>query len=343
MARFFQIAWAARGWRAWLLSPLNVLYRALLALRDGAYRTRLLKSQRFDVPVVVVGNVVVGGGGKTPLVIALARHLSAQGLQVGVVSRGYGRSSNQTLEVRHAMAVHQTGDEPALVKQAVDIPVFVAHCRGDAVGMLLATYPKTHVVIADDGLQHLALERDIEIVVFDDRGIGNGWLLPAGPLREPWPRRAGLSRQLVLHTGVAPAFSGFTSTRKLADYAVAADGRRVRLLALPDAPVVALAAIASPEPFFSMLRSRGLKLADTLALPDHDDFESIDLQRFAGSTVLCTEKDAVKLFSKPGLASLYVLAVPLIFEPEPAFFTAFDSLLSPFRSPLPSAHGHQTS
>jgi tetraacyldisaccharide 4'-kinase len=320
-----------------------LVYRSVFALRAEAYRCHFLKSQRFAVPVIVVGNVVVGGGGKTPLVIELVRHLTAQGRQVGVVSRGYGRLSTQTVEVRAEMLAAQTGDEPALIKRATNVPVFVSRRRSDAVRLLLDTYPQIEVVLADDGLQHLALERDIEIVAVDDRGVGNGWMLPAGPLREPWPRRSGSVRQLILHTGQVPAFAGFTSTRRLADQAVAADGRRVQLADLRGNPVVALAAIASPESFFTMLRARGLTLAACIALPDHHNFESIDLQNHMASTLLCTEKDAVKIFANSALTHLNMLAVPLVFEPEPAFFVAFDELLSRFLSPLPSNHGNQTS
>ena len=340
---FFKTCWTTRSWKARLLWPLSQFYLLLIAFRARAYCVNLFKSQRFPVPVVVVGNVVVGGAGKTPLVIALVRHLCTQGLQVGVVSRGFGRSTRQTLEVVPAMTAKQSGDEPALIKRATDAPIFVARHRSDAIRMLLQNYPATDVVITDDGLQHLALQRDIEVVVFDDRGIGNGWMLPAGPLREPWPRPAGRAKQMLLHTGLAPAFAGFTSSRRLGSHAVAADGRRVLLDDLRGMPLTALAAIASPEAFFSMLRSRGLRLANTVVLPDHDDFEFFDLRQHAGSTVVCTEKDAVKLFAKAAPANLNLLAVPLIFEPEPAFFMAFDSLLTGFLSPLPSDHGHQTS
>ena len=343
MHHFFHTCWATRTWEARLLWPLAQVYRLLLALRSYAYRGRLFKSQHFAVPVVVVGNVVAGGAGKTPLVIALVRRLQAQGLKVGVVSRGYGRRSDQTLEVLHAMTALEAGDEPALIKRATAVPVFVARRRGDAIRSLLDCYPGTDVVITDDGLQHLAMHRDIEIVVFDDRGVGNGWLLPAGPLREPWPRRTTHHKQLLLHTGCVPAFAGFTSTRRLGDRAVAADGRQVLLDDMRGTPVTALAAIANPEPFFSMLRSRGLTLSNTVALPDHHDLESVDLQSQGCSTVLCTEKDAIKLFARATPSTVTLLAVPLIFEPEPAFFTAFDQLLAALRSPLPSAHGHQTS
>ena len=133
----------------------------------------------------------------------------------------------------------------------------------------------------------------------------------------------------MLHTGQKPAFEGFTSRRQLADHAVAADGSQTPLAALQNRRLVALAGIAAPEAFFAMLRARGLTLEKTIALPDHHDFAESDLRAFAGDTVLCTEKDAIKLFTLPGLTTLQVLAVPLVFSPEPAFFTALDALLGP--------------
>ena len=208
---------------------------------------------------------------------------------------------------------------------------------------MLVAYPETSVVICDDGLQHYALQRDIEIAAFDDRGIGNGWLLPAGPLREAWPDRLHQGVDFVVHTGPVPAFAGFLSSRRLADYAVAANGDRVALASLQDAPVSALAAIAQPEAFFSMLRQRRIVLQKTIALPDHDDFNDFDFSSLAGQTVLCTEKDAVKLFSRPESATVNLLAVPLEFSLEPAFIAAFDARLAQVLSQLPSRHGHQTS
>ncbi len=334
--------WLTRGWLARLLWPLAQLHGQAVRLRRALYRSGILESCRFGVPVIVVGNVVAGGAGKTPLVMALVRHLQAQGLQVGVVSRGYGRSSHESLEVSVGTPVAQSGDEPALIKRATNAPLFVAQKRAGAVRRLLAAYPSTAVVVCDDGLQHYALQRDIEIAVFDDRGVGNGWLLPAGPLREPWPERRQQGLDLVLHTGLKPAFEGFTSGRQLADHAIAADGSQIALTALQGRTLVALAGIANPEAFFAMLRARGLVLEQTLSLPDHHDFGAGDLATCAGKTVLCTEKDAVKLFGKPGLASLQLLAVPLVFSPEPAFFAAFDALLAPLLSQLPSGHGYQT-
>lgn len=318
-------------------------YGALVRIRRILYRLGVLKSERFPVAVVVVGNVVAGGAGKTPLVIALIRHLQAQDFRVGVVSRGYGRSGTETLEVAAQVPVASSGDEPALVKRATDAPVFVAPKRADALRALLIAYPETRVVVCDDGLQHYGLQRDIEIAVFDDRGIGNGWLLPAGPLREPWPERAGHGIDLLLHTGQKPAFAGFSSSRRLADHAVAATGRKTGLIELQNRPVVALAAIADPEAFFQMLRQRGITLKKTMAFPDHHDFHDLDLASLAGQTVLCTEKDAVKLFSKPSVEVVNLLAVPLEFAPERAFLAAFDLRLARLFSQLPSRHGHETS
>jgi tetraacyldisaccharide 4'-kinase len=340
---WLQKAWLSRGWLAWLLGPISWIYGLLVSGRRQLYSLGVFKSERFPVAVVVVGNVVAGGAGKTPLVIALARHLQAQGRRVGVVSRGYGRSGDDTLEVGINTPVDMSGDEPALIKRALAAPVFVATRRADAVRALLAAYPDTSVVLCDDGLQHYGLARDIEIAAFDDRGIGNGWLLPAGPLREPWPERLGHGVDFVVHTGQNPAFAGFSSSRRLADHAVDAHGGRPALSALQDSPVTALAAIAEPEAFFTMLRQRGLTLHRTLALPDHDDFKNLDFAGLAGQTVLCTEKDAVKLFSRPDSVNTKLLAVPLEFTPEPAFFAAFDVRLGSITSQLPSRHGHQTS
>ena len=338
--------WLSRGWLARLLWPVAQVHGLAVRFRLALYRSGFLKSERFGVPVIVVGNVVAGGAGKTPLVMALVKHLQAQGFAPGVISRGYGRSGQESLEVRPDTPVVASGDEPALIQRATGAPVFVANKRTEALRALLTAYPATDVVVCDDGLQHYALQRDIEIAVFDDRGVGNGWLQPAGPLREPWPERRRHGLDLLLHTGQKPAFEGFTSSRQLVDHAIAADGSQIALAALRDRPLVALAGIANPEAFFVMLRARGLTLQKTIALPDHHDFKSFDLTAYTGQSVLCTEKDAVKLFGMPRPGGLQLLAVPLAFSPEPAFFAALDTLLahrlSARISPLLSHHGHQT-
>ena len=345
MAHWLQRAWLRRGAPACLLWPAAQIYALLSALRRFLYRSGFFRCVRVRVPVLVVGNVVAGGAGKTPTVIALVQHLQARGISAGVISRGYGRTGHACQQVLPGTPIEQSGDEPALIKRATGAPVFVAPRRADAARALLAVHPAVQVIVSDDGLQHYALHRDMEIAVFDERGAGNGWQLPAGPLREPWPQRlqrsgraGGRGIDMVLHTGEHAVFEGFTSTRRLADNARRADGSRVALASLADQRLLALAGIAKPEAFFAMLRARGLALTETRALPDHYTFDSYPRKADKGYTVICTEKDAVKLFSRqPG-----VLAVPLEFSPEPAFFSALDELLMPLLSPLPWSHGHQT-
>jgi tetraacyldisaccharide 4'-kinase len=275
----------------------------------------------------VVGNVVAGGAGKTPTVIALVQHLQARGLAVGVVSRGYGRRPPQGdddagLAVEPDSDPRAAGDEPLLIRRKTGAPVFVGRHRAQVARRLLALHPAVQVLVCDDGLQHLALARDIEVCVFDDRGIGNGWLLPAGPLREPWPR----ATDLVLHTGQAPAFdTGYRGERRLADIAVGADGRVVPLQSLAEQQVMlaAVAGIARPQVFFDMLRARGLVLAETHALADHADFGT-GLPRIDPTLpLLCTEKDAAKLWqSRPD-----ALAVPLLFNLPTDFTDYLDRLV----------------
>ena len=332
-----QQAWRTRGLLACALWPVAQLYGALIRVRAWLYQRGVFTTQQINVPTIVVGNVVAGGGGKTPLVIALAAHFSSQGIAVGVVSRGYGRIRTDCQEVQVDTPIYESGDEPALIKRAQAAPVFVAKNRVEAARALLAAYPQTRLLICDDGLQHLRLARAVNIVVFDDSGLGNGWLLPAGPLRQHWPMVGQNSALLVLHTGSKPAFAGFSSHRALAGEAVAADGARVPLASLKppagaEAVLIALAGIAHPDAFFDMLRLRDLPLRRTVAFADHADFSQLDLATLkqpgeALITVLCTEKDAVKLFALPQNPAVRVLAVPLVFTPEAGFFTALESAL----------------
>lgn len=349
MKKILQHAWSRRGWLACLLWPVSQLYGLIIKVRELLYKIGFLKSTRVPVPVLVVGNVVAGGGGKTPLVLALVKHFQSQGLVVGVISRGYGRSGLQCQEVFQGSPAHELGDEPVLIKRSTNAPVFVASKRLQAVHALLAAYPDTQLLVCDDGLQHYSLVRDIEVVVFDDRGLGNGWLLPAGPLRETWSKTPSYGRDLVLHTGQIPAFSGFTSARQLAPYALAPDGRKVLLSSLEGKSLVAVAAIANPDAFFDMLEAFGLNISQKIILPDHYDFLNYVFPVKNDATVLCTEKDAVKLFGQPQMSSssIDLLSVPLLFAPEPAFLATLDARLAPLLtkallSQLPSSHGYQT-
>ncbi len=322
-----QRAWLRRGAAAWLLYPLSLLYGALAALDRGLYASGLKRRERLDVPVIVVGNVVAGGAGKTPVVLAVLAHLAARGIAAGVVSRGYGRTASECMEVLPEGAPEKTGDEPLLLRLRGSAPVFVAPRRADAGRALLHAYPATRVLVSDDGLQHHALARDIEVCVFDARGLGNGWLLPAGPLREPWPRHV----DLVLQHGDPPGVDGHRIERSLGTRACRADGSTIALADLQRTAVHALAGIAQPEAFFAMLRAAGLTLAATHALPDHHDFASL-AGIPADATLLCTEKDAVKLWRiRPD-----AWAVPLEVRLPSAFWQEFDRLLD---ARLSSPHG----
>ena len=337
-------AWERRGPLAVLLLPVSWVYGLVVALRRGLYRSAILKAAQLPCTVLVVGNAVVGGAGKTPTTIGIVRHLRARGLQVGVVSRGYGGSARNPCAVTPATAVQVAGDEPLLIARATGVPVFVSTRRHLAASALLAAHPQTQVIVCDDGLQHYPLYRDMEVCVFDARGAGNGWLLPSGPLREPWPRRAlacvGQSdaRLLVLHTGATAAFAGFRAQRSLAPHALTQDGRALPLSGL-QGPLLALAGIAQPAAFFASLRDAGLALARTVALPDHFDFSRLDTGTLKGYQVLCTEKDAVKLWQYWPEA----LAVPLVQNLEPAFLQALDAMVDGIvAAKLSSGHGHQT-
>ena len=328
--------WLGHGPFARMLWPLSMLYRLLLGLHGALYALGLRRTDRVPALVVVVGNVVAGGAGKTPLTIALAHHLRQRGLAVGVVSRGYGRRSQQTCAVLPDSTADEVGDEPLLIQRATGVPVWVGRQRAAAARALLQAHPQVRVILCDDGLQHRALARDIEICILDERGIGNGWLLPAGPLREPWPRRVDLLLGCDAPAGMTP----WSARRLLADTAHDAQGRQVSLSTLAAAPVDALAGIARPERFFGMLRERGLQVQDTLALPDHADFSQWPA-RHTGRPLLCTEKDAVKLWPKQPDA----LAVGMALLPEAGFFQAFDALLEQHGQrlwPVSSPHGQQT-
>jgi tetraacyldisaccharide 4'-kinase len=362
-------AWQRRGPLAALLWPVSRVYAALLGLRRLAYRVGLARSERLPVPVLVVGNVVVGGAGKTPTVIALLRHLRTRGWTPGVISRGYGRQGDSCLEVTAASSSSEAGDEPLLIARASGAPMVVGRRRAEAGRLLLTRHPEVDIVVCDDGMQHWALARDLTVVVFDERGSGNGWLLPAGMLREPWPALPwgggdSLDELLVLRTarkGMAlpplrPAMAGgaiHMARRELSSHAIAADGSQQVLsqFARQTGGLAALAGIAQPQRFFEMLAARGLSLQQALELPDHADGPTMLAAMLAaaqaaqrpGLVWLCTEKDAVKLWpllqSHPGIE---LWAVPLEQTPEPSFWDELDQALKRLRERLSSRHGRQT-
>lgn len=344
-----QAAWLQlaqrRGPLNLLLWPVSLLYRGLMAFRRGLYACGLRKVHQLDVPVVVVGNVVVGGAGKTPCTIALVNHLRAQGWHPGVVSRGHGRDATGVTHVNATTSASDAGDEPLLIHQRTGVPVYVAARRVEAARALRAAHPEVDILVCDDGLQHLALARQLAIVVFDDRGVGNGWLLPAGLLREPWPPTRGtrFKPDLLLQqvrtdaatpTAVrAPDMPVFRAVRQLATHAVGPQGQRIELSRLKDQALTAVAGIARPEVFFDMLENRGLGPLSQVPLPDHADPAAYaEVLRGAPQTLVCTEKDATKLFAQlPADGSVQAWAVPLELTPDPAFLDAVDRHLARWR------------
>lgn len=327
-------SWQTRGLVSALLWPLSLVYGAVGAIHQQLYRSGIRAVTRVRVPVIVVGNVTVGGGGKTPTVMEIANHLGACGLRVGVVSRGYGRHTSVCVEVQPEDAADTCGDEPLLLRRTLGIPVFVHANRAHAAQALLARHPATQVIVCDDGLQHYGLYRDAEVCVIDAEGFGNMRLLPAGPMRQHWPpalvREAGqdATRTLLLHTAGAAWPGRFSAHRRLASQLMDASGKTRSMVALAEGsqPIVAIAAIAKPEAFFAMLRLQGLTLAHTLALPDHDDFSQFARHAAAfpsGAVLICTQKDATKLWPQCPQA----LAAVLEQRSEPAFFQALDALL----------------
>jgi len=329
-----------------LLLPLSWLVGAVAARRRASTR-----AQALPVPVIVVGNVIVGGAGKTPTVIAVVALLRGWGWTPGIVSRGHGRTDAAALLLDattrpDAATPASFGDEPLLMHRRTGAPVAVARHRRDAVLRLLAAHPAVDIVVADDGLQHHALPRDIELAVFDGRGIGNGRTLPAGPLREResdvWPEAANTPPRFILVNGrwpmpparalPAPSTRCFEAARSLggalllADWARGTAATREALVALRGRRLVAAAGIGDPERFFAMLEAEGLAIV-RLPLRDHASFDVLPWP--ADTTdVVVTEKDAVKLAGRaPGATRVWVATLD---------FGLPDALAAALRKSLPA-------
>ncbi len=284
-------AWYRGAWWLWLLRPLELLFRLLSALRRWCFRRGLLKSYRAPVPVVVVGNITLGGTGKTPVVIALVEALQAKGIRPGVVSRGYGAIATAfPHRVTEQSQAVDCGDEALLIQRRTGCPCVVGPHRGAAVDTLLTHY-QVDLVLSDDGLQHYALQRDLEIVIVDaERGLGNGFCLPAGPLREPPSRLDEV--QFVLYRGSDDPVCGVAyESERLVNLATA---ETARLGAGEPGPAVhAVAGIGQPGQFFSTLEAAGLAI-EAHVFPDHHNYTAEDLRDLDDKPVIMTEKDAVK-------------------------------------------------
>ena len=304
--------WASRGVLAWALWPLSLAFRFAVALRRLLYRLRVLKSEHPGIPVVVVGNVTVGGSGKTPLVIWIAEHLKKKGWTPGIVSRGYGAQVTNPRAATIADDAAEVGDEPIVVSRRSGCPVWVGADRIAVCRALRAAHPEVDVLILDDGLQHYALRRDIEIAVVGARGFGNGFLLPAGPLREP-PSRLRAVDAVVSHGAAVKGYAMKLEGGTLHRMTDANDRRPAS--AFSGQRVHAVAGIGEPNRFFLHLARLGVRVTPH-PFPDHHAFTPQDLEFGDEVPVLMTEKDAVKL-RRAARAHWWVL--PVTAELEAAF------------------------
>ena len=307
----------------WWLGALEVLYRALLALRRSLYSLGVFRSSRLPVPVVVVGNITAGGTGKTPLTIWLARELGARGWHPGVVLRGYGGRERGPALVTPDTSAARAGDEAVLIARVTALPVAIGSRRVEA-GRLLVERHGCDVLIADDGLQHWALARDLEIAVVDAaRRFGNGRQVPAGPLRETIERLERVDFVVINQAaggdgdwrppGAAPALAMRVAGEVALSLARPGESRPLKAFAGSRAH--ALAAIGNPERFFAMLEANGIELVRH-ALPDHSRLTRADLYFDDELPVLVTEKDAVKLRDLEGVDAW---VVPVSSELPPGF------------------------
>ncbi len=340
-----QRAWNRRGPLAALLLPLAILFAIVTGVRRALYRFGWLRSERLPVRVIVVGNLVAGGAGKTPTVLALVAMLRAKGYAPGVVSRGYGGRQHGVMAVEPRTPARLCGDEPLLLRRRAGVPVFVGRDRVAAARALLRQHPNVDLIVSDDGLQHLRLARDVAVLVFDERGTGNGWMLPAGPLREPLPRVVP-TNSLVLYN--APEAStpllGWIAQRGLGGAVALEDwwhgqaGLPATLDALKGRTLVVAAGIGRPDRFFAMLRDAGLDISP-LPLADHFDYATLPWPPDAADVVV-TEKDAAKLDpARMGATRVWVAA--LDFALPAAFNAQLLRLLGPpSRSALAPAHGN---
>lgn len=323
--------WMGRGFFACLLWPLAKLFQLIIGLRFALFVLGFKAQTKLDVPVVIVGNIFLGGTGKTPLVIWLAQQLKLAGWRPGVISRGYAANAASVLEVEADSVATAVGDEPLLIALRAECPVMVGRDRVAAARALLLAHPSINIIVSDDGMQHYALARDVEILMFDQRGVGNGWLLPAGPLREPAQRRRDFT---VLNspdnTIVADIGSDVVHMHLMPDklFCLSAPEQVTTLAEIKGKQIVAAAGIGHPERYFAMLRRAGLNFA-SLALNDHHIFSEKSFCDVGADIILITEKDAVKCRQIAELRSdTRIWVVPVSAQLDASFIANILTLIS---------------
>jgi tetraacyldisaccharide 4'-kinase len=309
--------WASRGAIAWLLWPASQLFGLVVFFRRLLFRFRLLKSHSAGIPVIVVGNLSAGGSGKTPLVLRIAEVLREHGWKPGIVSRGYGGSASKEdagpREATIASDPAEVGDEPMLLARRSGCPVWVAPDRVRACLALRAQHPDRNVIVTDDGLQHYALRRDVEICVLDERSMGNGFLQPAGPLREPRSRLASVDAVVTHGKSEAQGYAMTLEGDKLVRFTDARDVRAAKSFA--GQRVHAVAGIGDPKRFFLQLARFGMKIVPH-PFADHHAFSAADLDFGDADPVVMTEKDAVKC---KRIAQAHFWVFPISASLDPAF------------------------
>lgn len=287
-----QKLWESRSVGSVLLLPLSGLFCLLVWLRRYAYRKRVFSSTRVSVPVIVVGNITTGGTGKTPLVIAVVNILKQAGFSPGIISRGYGgKASSWPQQVRPDADPVMVGDEPVIIARRTGCPMAVGPNRVEAVKALLAHH-NCDIVVSDDGLQHYALDREVEVVVVDGmRRFGNGWCLPAGPLREPVSRIG--ETDLIVSNGI-PVGDEYPMDYVGREWIHVHDNTRsVSMQQFAGQRIHAIAGVGNPQRFFNMLREEGMDVIEH-TYPDHHAFVDSDFEFEETLPILMTEKDAVK-------------------------------------------------
>ena len=311
---FAQQNWYRLSALSLALWPASLLYRVLAALRRFAYRSGALQTVRLPVAVIVVGNIVAGGTGKTPLVLWLAAMLKGNGWKPGILSRGYRGSATGPTAVATTGPASLVGDEPLLLARDSGCPVWVGRDRVGAAAGLLAAHPDCDVLILDDGLQHYRMARDIEIAVEDERGAGNGFMLPAGPLREPASRR--VDAWIANSAPPGRHKPSFRMDLRGDSFRAVAVGAGMPAAAFTGKRLHAIAGIGNPQRFFDHLARLGLTTVNH-AFPDHYAYRASDLEFGDCDALLMTEKDAVKC---EAFARQHWYALQVEAELAPEFF-----------------------
>ncbi len=313
-------------WLSIILCPLSWIFGLIALLRRFAYQHHIFKSQNLPVPVVIIGNIYVGGTGKTPVLIELANQLDKFGIKTGIVSRGYGRQNQETLIVDPNGSAKQYGDEPLMIAQQTKAPVAVSRSRFEAGQLLLQHYPDTQLIISDDGLQHYALDRQLEIAVINQKiGLGNTNLLPNGPLREPASRLNNVQALIItdapdkkLPQGVTPSSNAnifYSSIKPQRFYSLHAPDQQQPAEYFSRFPrIAAMAGIGQPEKFLTTLHELNIHPSEFFPFPDHHHYQTSDIPKDF-DVILTTQKDAVKLQSITS-DNIWVLPVSVTIEPD---------------------------